>query len=434
VDVIPGSLKYFLCFGFIFAFFSCASTPLPPSVPAKIPDDFFGMVHAGNTETSEEYAMLDEMGVNWIMYTFYWSRLEREKGKFDFSHYDSYVDNGKKAGKKIIAVLAYDVHWLYPDGKRRRYIAPENIPLFLEYVAKTVDHFRGRVDAWEIWNEPNFMFWRGSDREFFELAKLTAQKIRETDPRTTILGGVFWRVPENFIRNMFRAGALEDVDGLAFHPYAVNPGSVVRLYDKFKSVLSELNYSGPVWVTEAGYPTGGWYPIAVSEDELPSYMVKTITGIAARGARTLLWYQLFDPYNKGESPEPLNSEDYFGLVYPDYSRKKGFYAYSLCANHLAGREYRPDLIEKKNIPKNIIDFYFVGKEGNNTLVLWNDTKTTEKIHVSLEGTGLLHDVSTGESTPVPAEAELDITSMPVVLSWNTKEPYRILTISYTGKK
>jgi hypothetical protein len=432
MDFIP--IKHFLYLTCIFVFLSCGSTPLPPSVPTKIPEDFFGMVHAGDTETPEEYAVLDEMGVEWILHTFYWSRLEREKGNFDFSRYDSYVDNGKKAGKKVIAVLAYDVQWLYPDGKQRRYIAPEHLPFFLDFVKKTVDHFRGRVDAWEIWNEPNFMFWKGSDEDFFELAKSTARIIRETDPEANILGGAFWRVPKNFIRNMFKAGAFENVDGLAFHPYAVNPGGSVKLYDRFTSVISEFDYSGPVWVTEVGYPTGGWYPTTVSEDELPSHVVKTITGIASRGARALLWYQLFDPYNKGESPDPLDSEDYFGLVYPDYNRKKGFYAYALCAKFLAGREYRPDLIKKDNIPKTVISFYFAGKEGNNTLVLWNDKKTTEKIHVSFGDTGFLHDVSTGEAIAIPGEMELDIGFMPVILSWNNEEPYGILRISYTGKK
>jgi hypothetical protein len=95
MDFIP--LRYFLYLCFAFPLLSCASTPLPPSVPVDIPGDFFGMVHAGNTETSEEYALLDEMGVEWILYTFYWYRIEREKGQFDFSHYDSYVE-GKSGG------------------------------------------------------------------------------------------------------------------------------------------------------------------------------------------------------------------------------------------------------------------------------------------------------------------------------------------------
>jgi hypothetical protein len=389
------------------------------------------MVHAGNTGAPEEYALLDEMGVEWILATFYWSGIEQERGRFDFSNNDFYVDKGREAGKKIVAVLAYDVPWLYPDGKQRRYIAPENIPLFLDFVEKTVDHFRGRVDAWEIWNEPNFMFWKGSDREFFELAKLTARKIRETDLHANILGGAFWRVPKGFIRGMFKAGAFENVDGLAFHPYALNPGSAVKLYDSFSSVLSEFNYSGSLWVTEAGYPTGGWYPNSVSEDEQPAYIVKTITGIAARGARALLWYQLFDPYNKGESPKPRDSEAYFGLLYPDYNRKKGFYAYSLCARYLAGKEYRPGLIEKTNVPKTLIVFYFAGKEGNNTLILWNDKKSTIKIHISLGNAGLLHDVSTGENAVIQGETELDIGYMPIIITWNDEEAYGVPQISYT---
>jgi hypothetical protein len=392
------------------------------------------MVHAGNTETPEEYALLDEMGVEWILYTFYWGRIERERGAFDFSHYDSYVDNGRKAGKKIVAVLGYDAAWLYQDKKGRHYIAPENLPLFLNFVEKTVDHFRGRIDAWEIWNEPNFMFWKGPDREFFELAKLTALKIRETDPGSNILGGAFWRVPKNFIRGMFKAGAFENVNGMAFHPYAVNPETSVKLYDKFTSVLSEFNYSGPLWVTEAGYPTGGWYPTSVKEAELPAYVVKTITGIAARGARAFLWYELFDSYNKGESPEPGNSEAYFGLVYPDYNRKKGFYAYSLCAKYLAGREYRSGLIEKANVPKTLIAFYFTGKEGNNTMVLWNDKDSKIKIQISLGNAGLLHDVSTGENTAIPGETELDIGAMPVILTWDDEKTCGVPRISYRRKE
>jgi hypothetical protein len=388
------------------------------------------MVHAGNTETPEEYTLLDEMGVKWILYTFYWHRIEQEKDQFDFSHYDSYVDKGKAAGKKVVAVLAYDVPWLYPDGKQRRYIAQEHIPRFLNFVEKTIEHFRGRVDVWEIWNEPNFMFWKGSNKEFFELAKVTTLKIRETDPQAYIVGGAFWRVPTNFIRGMFKAGAFEYVHGLAFHPYAVNPEAAVRLYDKFVAVLSEFNYSGDLWVTEVGYPTGGWYPTSVSEDKQPAYVVKTITGIATRGARALLWYELFDSYNKGESQEPGNSEAYFGLVYPDYNRKKGCHAYSLCAAYLAGKEYRPDLIEKNRMPKTLIVFYFTDKAGNNTLVLWNDNPAAVSIPISLGNPGLLHDVSTGDHTPIPGEIVLDIGSMPVILTWDNPEAGKGPRISY----
>ena len=51
--------------------FSCSSTPLPRGGSAVVPEDFFGMGHAGLSNTPEEYRLLDEMGVSWILNTFY---------------------------------------------------------------------------------------------------------------------------------------------------------------------------------------------------------------------------------------------------------------------------------------------------------------------------------------------------------------------------
>jgi len=397
---------------------SCSSTPLPQSGRAAIPEDFFGMVHAGQTKTTEEYELMDAMGIEWILTTFYWGSIEYEKGKFDFSGYDSYVDTAKKNGKKIIAVLAYDTPWLFPEGKRKKYISSENMPHFLHYVEETVRRYQGRVDVWNIWNEPNFMFWDGSNKEFYELTRLSAERIRQTDPDAYILGGAFWRAPEGFIKNMYKAGAMENIDALAFHPYAVSPAGSMKIYDKFVKVLSEINYTGPVWITEVGYPTGGWFPTVVSLEELPSHVVKTISGAAARGAKVLLWYQLFDAYNEGEVPDPRDSENYFGFLYPNYLRKDGFYAYELCARFLPGSRYTPEFPERENIPSNIVSFCFVGGiSKNNTLILWNDRSKVQKIKLLLSAPALVYDISTGKSQPLPAETVLDIGKKPLFITW-----------------
>jgi len=411
------ALKDLIWFLFLIIVFSCSSTPLPQGGSVTVPEDFFGMVHAGHTNSSEEYELLDTMGVEWILTTLYWRAIENEKGKFDFSGYDTYVDMVKRNGKKIIAVLAYEAPWLFPDGKKK-YISPENMPHFLHYIEEIVRHYQGQVDVWAIWNEPNFMFWKGSNKEFFELSRLTAQKIRETDPGAYILAGSFWRAPRGFIKNMHKAGGMENIDALTFHPYAVNPAGSMMVYDTFLKVLPEINYTGPVWITEVGYPTGGWYPTKVSLEKLPSYVVKTISGAAARGAKNLLWYQLFDAYNEGEVPDTRNSEHYFGLIYPNYIRKDGFFAYELCARFLPGSRYTPEFPERENIPSNIVSFYFVGgMPENNTLILWNDRSKVQKLKLLLPVPFLLYDISTGKSRPLSAETVLDIGEKPLIITW-----------------
>ena len=400
--------------------FSCSSTPLPKSGSVKIPEDFFGIVHAGRTKSIEEYGLLNEMGVEWILATFYWNDIERQKGVFDFSGYDNYVDTAGKNNKKIIAVLAYTTDWLFPEAKNKQYISSENLPLFLRFVEETVLHYKGRVDAFSIWNEPNFIFWDGADKDFFELSSRTAQKIRETDPDVYILGGAFWRAPGGFIKKMYKAGAMENIDALAFHPYAVNPSGSMKVYDKFLKTLSEINYHGPVWITEVGYPTRGWYPTRVSAEKQPSYVIKTITGAAIRGARVLSWYELFDTYNREDVPPfTLNSEKFFGLAYPDYSRKNGSWAYELCARFLPGSSYVPDFPRKENIPSNIVIFCFTGgKSGSNTLIIWNDKNRSQKVSLHLSAPALLHDISTGQNRNLPPETVLDAGKEPLFITWH----------------
>ena len=378
------------------------------------------MVHAGETRSTKEYELLDEMGVTWILRTFNWDRIERQRGVFDFTVYDEYVDTAKQNDKKVLAVLGFEALWLYPEGKSKHYVSPENIPDFLNYVGKTVSHFKGRVDVWEIWNEPNIRFWKGPRKEFYELSRLTAIKIRETDPDAYILGGVFWRSPGGFIKGMHKAGAMENLDALAFHPYAVNPRGAMRTHDRFLRVLNEINYAGPVWITEVGYPTGGWYPSRVSLAELPSYVVKTIAGAAARGTRSLLWYQLFDRYNEHEVPPDTrsNSEAFFGLVYRDYQRKDGAWAYELCARYLPGSHYVPELPIRENIADSIVSFCFLdGTSGNNTLIVWNDRSRVQRIYLHLNAQALLHDISTGSSRPMTPQTVLEIGKQPLIITW-----------------
>jgi hypothetical protein len=399
---------------------SCASTPLPKNASVNIPDDFFGMVHAGRTRTAEEYALLDEMGVSWILNTFYWNSIERERGTFNFTGNDAFVDMAISEGKKVLVVLGYQADWLYPDGKSKSYISPENIPHFLNFVEETVRHFQGRVSAWSIWNEPNISrFWKGPRKDFFELTRQTAQRIRETDPDAYIIGGVFVRSPDGFIKAMHKAGAMENLDALAFHPYALNPRGAMLVYNDFLGVLSRINFTGPVWITEAGFPTGGWYPTKVSLEEQPSYVVKTIVGAAARGARALLWYEMFDSQNEGQAgANSRDSERFFGLAYPDYSRKNAAWAYVLLARYLPGSRYTAELPLRENIPRNIISFCFLeSTSGNNTLILWNDRNQTQTINLQLPAQALLHDITSGANSPLPEGSSLDVGKRPILITW-----------------
>jgi len=397
---------------------ACASSQkLATTNPLEIPADIAGLVHAGQTNTPEEYALVNRMGASWAVTTFYWSSIERAENQWDFESYDRYVDTANAAGVKIIGVLAYDVSWIHDDGETHKYIPPDKIPFFLEYVRRTTAHFRGRVAAWCIWNEPNFHFWQGSRDEFFVLARQAADALRETDPDVTLLGGAFNRgifsLPKAYIRGLFESGAMEKADGVAFHPYELNPARTARLYGAFRDIVAKYGFGDKIWITEVGYPTGGWYPTATSEKKFPAYIVKTFINLALSGAQKIFWYQLFDPSKRVN----LDSEDFFGLVRSrEDHTSKGAEAFRLCALHIAGTHYRPGLPLGEKLPRSLRVFYFEQPTGGGTLVLWKEGVTT-RVTLQTPAGSVLHDPVSGSSTPLPTEATITAGSMPVFITW-----------------
>ena len=385
----------------------------------SIPADFAGIVHAGRTRTTEEFELMNVLGVRWILHTFTWNRIEREPGLWDFQYFDEIVDMAGQAGIKTLGLLAYSNNYLHADGKRRNYIPPDKIPLFLEYVRRTVEHFRGRVDAWCIWNEPNTNhFWKGTDAEFYELARRTADVVREVDSEVILLGGGVNRgifgLQKKFINGLFKSGAMDKVDAVALHPYELNPVRAARLYDKFRKLMKPWGFEDKIWITEAGYPTGGRYPTKVAEHKFSSHVIKTFTLLAIRDSRMLLWYQLFDPPTR----HPSNSEYYFGLVRSreDYT-SKGAEAFRLCATYISGTLLNTQELRRENLPASLDAYYFCGADDN-ALILWNNNPGSVKVRAVLPGSGhVSHNVATGAAEPILADAEIRVGSDPVFITW-----------------
>jgi hypothetical protein len=411
--------RYILILQSILLFFSsCASSRIVYPENTIIPEDFSGIVHAGGSRTQREFAHMDYLGVRWILHTFRWSDIEPEQGEWDFIYYDDLVDRNKAAGIKINGLLAYDNWWIHEGRDGPRYIPAQRLPDFLNYVRKTVDHFRGRVDAWSIWNEPNHTFWMGTDEEFIELARLTADAVREVDSEVILLGGGFNRgifgLPEKFIRDLFESGAMDKTDGIAFHPYELNPYRTALLYEKFRSIVDEYGFGDKIWITEVGYPTGGLYPTRVQEKRFPEYVIKTVVLLAAGGAQKIFWYQLFDPLNRSST----NSENYFGLVRSrrDYA-SKGAEAFRLCAIFLSGTNCYAAGQGADGLPRSIRSFWFRGT-GRGVLVLWNDNLGQVRIRLRLsQADFLLHDPVTGAESQIQPDTVINIGRMPVFITW-----------------
>jgi len=445
-------------------FFSCPSDsggggPVDVAVPA----DLMGMVHAGtrtliaaDANAAAHYDLLDEIGIIWTLTDFSWgtiqgaSEQDKPPAEWNWSGFDNYVQNGNERGKKILAILDYDTDWLhggktgekvtvrdhmgsnvqvdvFADGHIGRcIIGDDEIERFCTYVKATVSRYNGanghgKVDAWNIWNEPNLFprFWTGTMDEFFKLSIAAAKAVREIDPNAIIVAGALNSTAgEEWIRGLYKSGAMKQADFTGFHPYSPGPQGTAGIYQFFLD-KSAAAFRNKVWVTEVGHPTTGGergdsigYGTEIHVDQMPQAIVKTVVLLAVKGAQKIFWYHLAD----SRTPDPADSEDWFGLYATNADgsyRPKGHLpaTYKLVAEHIPGKTWRASGLPGLKLPDTVQSYYFESPDGKCLLVVWNNSlMTAPTVDITLPGAGhILHNPADATAAPVPASDTYPLT-------------------------
>lgn len=415
-------MRKYLYLSFLwFLFFQESCTTLEPEAigPVRI-ETPLGLCHAGQTKTDREYQLLDDLGCEWLRVDYHWNTIEKTQGKFTFQTTDQFTQAALQHNKKILAVLCYDADWMHNNKKKQPYVSPEYYDAFIRYVTETVTRYKDQVSAFEIWNEPNlhFRFWGGTNEEFFELFKRTVNAIKSLDSTIIVTTPGICRGSDKYLQKMFEAGAMEQVDVISFHPYAITFPGYLNQIENMQEKAQHFGFKGDFWISEMGYPTGGRYPTRVSEDNLPAKTVKTLIYGLAKNIRVITWYHLFDEEKRKKS----DSEDFFGLVVrdKDYSYKKGAYAFRAIARNISHSSLMNHEV-KCNI--NGLQYYnFRQDNGNCLLVLWSEYGR-RKINLSVpSGECLQWSISGPDKKKLSGSSVyIEIGKEPVVLIFSNKK-------------
>lgn len=286
--------------------------------------DTYVLAYPTNTNVIQ---MINTIGARYVRDEYNWQRAEKEKGKFIIDHRMlQYIDKLNALNIKPILILCYS-NPNYSNDKTNR-IGPNNaesLKQFIEYVSFMVSNFKGKVYAWEIWNEPdNQHSWKPkpNSKAYSSLVKHVAPIIRKIDPHTLIVAGAFWKPNPEFLKSLQEIDALVDVDVISFHwytfprppdqgfkPNSMDLTSVRSFIQKIKSLGKRA------WITELGYPT---YSDAygVSEVQQAEYLKKQLVIAANMGAEVCIIYNLIDG-----GLDPKNKELHFGLFRFDGTAK-----------------------------------------------------------------------------------------------------------------
>ena len=206
---------------------------------------------------------------------------------------------------------------------------PEQIRAFTNYVRWTVNHFRGRVQYYEIWNEPSEYFWnpQPSPEAYAALARVIAT-VHQTDPTAKVVFGAFGLTERDFPRQAIEAcRCAQGIDVFSYHAYAdfghnlnpealdgpaharESPALLREMVRKIPGIRGDIAF----WNDEFNLPPS-WE--GCDESVQAKYIAREMVYDRAQGVRTFVWELI--PGVDG------NQGDDFGLIHGMMMRPEDF--------------------------------------------------------------------------------------------------------------
>jgi hypothetical protein len=294
--------------------------PIPEPIRALAatrPDLALGMNLAGIGNAF----LVRDLGFTWAKGYLSWESAEPEPGEYYWVDAENIVNAYETQGLKVLMRVHQSPQWARPPNTPISHPPrdPADLARFLGVLAA---RYRGRIHAYEIWNEPNLVYEWGDtwpDPYFYvEMLKAAYPAIKAADPDALVIaGGVATTGPGSpaavgdldWLRTLYAGGGRGFFDALSTHPYgfgkppdAHDPWglSLNRVLEQRQIMVDNGDAATPLWITEMGWPirTPAWdlgehQPFAVSEAEQAEYLVAACERIVHEWP----WVQAVFPFN-----------------------------------------------------------------------------------------------------------------------------------------
>lgn len=296
-------------------------------------------------------------GILWIREGVKWKDVEQQKApsgepKIYKMHEPSerMINNLVRANRKIVFPLSYN-NRLYDNGEFPK--TEEGIDAYVQYCKYVANYFKGRVDVYEVGNEPDleaFTIRDVSGDEYAKVLKRARDAIKEVDENITVIGGSFCshRNEHNkefltqFSDEVNKNGGWKNyMDYVSYHPYSSDGDysdevSVMTFLQNFDYVQQQLGTDIPVWITEFGTSTKTSEGREVfSFEQQAADLARTI--VAAKSEPMLKYLNIYNFRAKENVDNPR--EQNFGIVSGDYNAKPAFIALSYLNRTMNGAEF-----------------------------------------------------------------------------------------------
>ena len=322
------------------------TTTAPPTTapPAASPLPGFGtQFHAtwSDYTDAQRALVLDRLqaaGAKWVRIDVGWRTLEPDTSGGIASWYlrliDYSVDQARSRGINVILTVLDTPAWA--SGSSDPSVPPRNPADYGRIMGWLAGHLRGKVAAYEIWNEPDLSgFWSGTPAQYVGLLKAAYPAVKGADSAAKVLGGATSYNDDDYLSAVYAAGGKGYFDVWSTHPY-MGPANAAPetpddgnewILDHVKAVRALMVAKGdgskPIWFTEfgwsnhataAGAPT---WKYGVTSAQQADFLVRSIKFVASHHpyVGVMIWY-----CERNKDTGDLQ-EDNYGLLTRDLQPK-----------------------------------------------------------------------------------------------------------------
>jgi hypothetical protein len=218
-----------------------------------------------------------------------------ERHEADWKRLDRTLELAREHHLRVLGVLLGTPAYIstcperWPDAGR---CAAADTAEFGRLAGEIAEHARDTAQHWEVVNEPdgNWAF-EGTPEEYAGMLSAAYDGIKARVPdASVVLGGIMKPHEPGWLERVFAtpgADAIHKFDIANVHLRGP-VGAVVRRYGEFRAWLGAHGFSGPLWVTEHGYPADPAYqvdPAFTGGDAAQAgYLTQSLVGLGEAGA------------------------------------------------------------------------------------------------------------------------------------------------------
>jgi Glycosyl hydrolase family 10 len=196
-----------------------------------------------------------------------WAEIEPENGRFVFDRLDTYVNGSLSNNARVLLTLGSTPCWAsarsdepcsYGFGCAAE---PANLAHWDRYVQTLARRYKGRVSAYEVWNEPHpgqrfeghRGFFSGDMAALLELARRAHTVLQQEDPQALLLTpGFVNRLP--LLERYLAQGGKQWAQALAYHLYASGDRQLLEQLRELRAILARQGVAQwPIFDTESSF-------------------------------------------------------------------------------------------------------------------------------------------------------------------------------------